>query len=73
MSNVDVTGDSDEDGGAILKYLLENGADPNAVDFYGQTPLHYATLKGNVASAEIVLNTSGVDVEVIIMLFSALI
>ena len=49
-----------------MKYLLKNGADPNAVDYYGQTPLHYATLKGNIAAAEILLNNSGADVEVII-------
>jgi uncharacterized protein len=31
---------------ALALFLLENHADPNAVDVYGITPLHYALLKG---------------------------
>ncbi len=31
----------------LMNYLLERGADANAVDRLGMTPLHYATLGGN--------------------------
>ena len=32
----------------VISYLLNNGADINAVDNYNQTPLNYAAVKGNV-------------------------
>ena len=37
--------------GAIVKYLLENGADVDATDKYETTPLHYACKEGNESIA----------------------
>ena len=51
----------------VISYLLNNGADINAVDNYNQTPLNYAAVKGNVDSITLLLNWSNLpkaDIEV---------
>ena len=48
----------------IIRYLLENGAKINALDDYKQTPLNYAAVKGNIEAMTILLNWTGVDLEV---------
>eukprot|EP00122_Pirum_gemmata_P005181 Pgem_evm1s4726 len=40
----------------LLKYLLENNADPNVIDISGQTPLHHCILLKNKAMIKILLD-----------------
>eukprot|EP00112_Aurelia_sp_Birch-Aquarium-sp1_P015987 Seg3585.3 transcript_id=Seg3585.3/GoldUCD/mRNA.D3Y31 product="Transient receptor potential cation channel subfamily A member 1-like" protein_id=Seg3585.3/GoldUCD/D3Y31 len=47
----------------ILQILLNGGADCNAGDAYMQTPLHYATTKGNLQAVEMLMNTPGIKIE----------
>ena len=37
----------------VLKYLLEEGCNPNLVDMYGQSPLHIAALSGNLPAIKL--------------------
>lgn len=52
----------------VICYLLNNGADINALDNYNQTPLNYAAIRGNVDAVTILLNwttnNSRADIEV---------
>ena len=45
---------------SLAKILLDNGADPNAVDDSGRTPLHYAAIGGLESLAEALL-AAGAD------------
>ncbi len=45
---------------AIVKVLLERGADPTLVDSNGSTPLHHATIQGRPELVEILLAHPGV-------------
>ena len=49
---------------SILIYLLEQKANVNAKDFYGSTPLHFASMRGNVIAAHHLLNVKSIDIEV---------
>ena len=49
---------------SILIYLLEQKANVNAKDFYGSTPLHFASMRGNVIAARHLLNVKSIDIEV---------
>ena len=48
----------------ILIYLLEQKANVNAKDFYGSTPLHFASMRGNVVAVHHLLNVKSTDIEV---------
>ena len=50
---------------SILKYLLEQKAFVNAKDYYGSTPLHFASMRGNVVAAKHLLDVKSIDIEVI--------
>ncbi|RUS77619.1 hypothetical protein EGW08_014619 [Elysia chlorotica] len=46
-------GDAEE---SIVSYLVKQNANINAVDMYGQTPLHYAAMRGNEVACRDLLN-----------------
>lgn len=39
----------------LVRWLVENGALPNSVDFNGNTPLHFACAAGNVLVVKLLL------------------
>jgi len=49
---------------SILMYLLEQKANVNARDYYGSTPLHFASMRGNVVAARRLLEIKSIDIEV---------
>lgn len=54
-------GESEE---SIVSYLVKQRANINAVDMYGQTPLHYAAMRGNeVACRDLLAFKNMIDVE----------
>ncbi|KAI0560037.1 hypothetical protein FGB62_127g11 [Gracilaria domingensis] len=48
--------------GAMVKQLLDNGADPNVGDIEGSTPLMRAVSRGHVDAARVLLDDERVDV-----------
>ncbi|CAG7563249.1 unnamed protein product [Fusarium equiseti] len=42
--------------GTIIRYLLENGADPRAKNRDGETALHYAAASGDISRLESIMN-----------------
>ena len=43
----------------IVQLLLENGADINAQDKYGMTPMHHTAIRGNRKALQRLLITPG--------------
>lgn len=44
------------DGTQMMQLLLSNGADPNAIDAFGFTPLHRVIQSGNIEGATLLLS-----------------
>lgn len=53
---------------SILQYLIRNGANVNAADDFGSTPLHHSCNKGNLRVVQELTQTQGIDIEVYINL-----
>ena len=47
----------------IMEFLIDNGADVNAEDTYGMTPLHHTAIRGNIDALKVLLNSSRIDKE----------
>ncbi|CAL1538525.1 unnamed protein product, partial [Lymnaea stagnalis] len=55
--------DRDPDG-SIVSYLVNKGANINATDIYGQTPLHFAAMRGNeVACSNLLFFKNKIKIE----------
>ncbi|XP_046578884.1 transient receptor potential cation channel subfamily A member 1 homolog isoform X2 [Haliotis rubra] len=50
-------------GDSCISFLVKNGARVNVVDIYGQTPLHFAAMRGNEIAARDLLSFSDINVE----------
>ncbi|KAF2346870.1 Ankyrin repeat-containing domain, partial [Trinorchestia longiramus] len=48
---------------SVVRLLVENGADVNAVDVYDLTPLHYACMRGNDVAIRDLLSYPQVNIE----------
>ena len=53
-----------EEATSVVKLLIDNGANVDAVDIYGMTPLHYAAMRGNDVAARDLLTYDIVNIEV---------
>ena len=47
----------------IIDYLIEKGADLNAQDKYGMTPLHHTAIRGNQDALKALLKSPGIVME----------
>ena len=56
--------DTDAEERSVILYLAGQGADVNARDKYGLTPLHYAGMRGNDDAALDLLQLSNTNLEV---------
>lgn len=48
----------------MVELLTKHGAEVNAKDKYGQTPLHFAAMTGNIGAASVLVVDCGASVEV---------
>ena len=49
---------------SVISYLISKGAQVNSVDMYGQTPLHFAAMRGNEVACRDLLSITNVNIEV---------
>ena len=50
---------------SVILYLVHMGANVNAMDLYGCTPLHYAAIRGNEIATKELLMCKNINIEVI--------
>lgn len=51
--------------GSIVRYLISKGANINATDIFGQTPLHFAAMRGNeVACSNLLFFKDKIEINV---------
>ncbi|KAL4233751.1 hypothetical protein ACF0H5_008431 [Mactra antiquata] len=50
---------------SVIHYLINKGADINERDIYGQTPLHYACMRGNEIACKELLNYPSLTLEAV--------
>lgn len=54
----------DDFANSVCAYLIKKNAKINIEDRYGQTPLHYAAMRGNEIVSKELLALPGINVEV---------
>ena len=57
----------------MLKYLLDEGCNPNLVDMYGQSPLHIAALSGNLSAIRLLYQGESAILSILVNSFTAII
>lgn len=50
---------------SVIGFLVRSGANVNAKDFYGSTPLHFAAMRSNVTALLELLCQPGIDIEAV--------
>ena len=63
-NDIDIKDNKDEGEISMILLLHCHNAEVNAMDKYGQTPLHFAAMTGNLEAAKDLVNTCKADVEV---------
>ncbi|XP_070568396.1 transient receptor potential cation channel subfamily A member 1 homolog isoform X2 [Ptychodera flava] len=48
---------------SVIHYLVSKGANVNAQDMYGSTPLHFASMRGNDVATRELLECRGINIE----------
>ncbi|XP_078001472.1 transient receptor potential cation channel subfamily A member 1 homolog isoform X2 [Glandiceps talaboti] len=55
----------DAESESVIHFLVHRGANVNAVDIYGSTPLHFAAMRGNDVACRELLEVKAVNIEAV--------